>query len=57
MNEFAIDDPNTVCGIHEHYLKLYIVIAILSILAFIFIVFYLRSKYMKKFDDKMQEME
>lgn len=32
-------------------------IAALSILAFIFIVFYLRSKYKKKLDDKMQEME
>ena len=57
MSEFAIGDPNKACGIHEQYLKLYIVIGVLSLLAFVLIVIYLKSKYKKKLLDSLHEMD
>lgn len=48
-SDFYVDDPNDICGIHEQYLKLYIVIAVLSVFLVIFIIVQMHSKLKKKF--------
>lgn len=57
MKEFSISDPNDVCGIQEHYLKLYIIIVVLTVIAVALIILYLKSHWKKKLESHMQEME